>query len=275
MAQIEKNTAAAVDKAVRDRSPSFPFIPLPVAIDRLEKFESKFGRHPTPVDKTGFAWGMKEKSSQAYQTLAAMKSFGLIDYKGAGKSRVALLTNDGRNYLRAHQDSVKVEILKTCALRPRVIRSFWEQWGSDRPIDPICLDELILKFKFTDSAARTFLRVYDATVAFAGLSSDDKMDEFDDASDDSEQENVGADATTQGAEMNPPANNMGKPKQHEASPLPQTQNTKQENTTLTYGCAVLQWPEKMTEEDYEDFKDWIEIVLRKAKRSLVSKPSIQ
>ncbi len=79
--------AASASKGKKDRSPSFPFIPLGAAIDRLAAFEAKFGRHPTPADKAGLAWGIKEGSSQADQTLAALRSFGLVIYKGTGPKR--------------------------------------------------------------------------------------------------------------------------------------------------------------------------------------------
>ena len=55
----------APPKAKKDRSPSFPFIPLKLAIERLEAFEKHFGRHPTPANRVGAAWGLKEQSSQA------------------------------------------------------------------------------------------------------------------------------------------------------------------------------------------------------------------
>ncbi len=163
------------NKASKDRSPSFPFIPLKTAIERLEAFEKTFGRHPTPAGKVGLAWGMKEKSSQADQTLAALKSFGLLKYEGMGDARHAVLTDEGRNYLRAHHDSKKKEILKTCALRPKIIRKFWAGWGADRPLDAIALDKLI-DDGFSDGGARNFLKVYDETTAFAGLSASDKVD---------------------------------------------------------------------------------------------------
>src|SRR6266404_1427193 len=106
---------STVPKGTRDRSPSFPFIPLQTAVERLEAFDKYFGRHPAPPSKAGLAWGMKEKSSQGDQTLAALKSFGLIKYDGMGASRHVLLTDEGRNYLRAQQDQVKKEILRACA----------------------------------------------------------------------------------------------------------------------------------------------------------------
>ena len=161
-------------KASKDRSPSFPFIPLKTAIERLEAFEKTFGRHSTPATKVGLAWGMKEKSSQADQTLAALKSFGLLKYEGMGEARHATLTDEGRGYLRANQELKKKEILKTCALRPKIIRKFWAAWGADRPLDAVALDKLI-EDGFSDAGANNFLKVYDETTAFAGLSASDKI----------------------------------------------------------------------------------------------------
>ncbi len=165
---------STLPKAPRDRSPSFPFIPLKMAIERLQAFEAYFGRHPTPTGKAGLAWKMKEKSSQADQTLAALRSFGLIRYTGSGTDRHASLTDDGRNYLRTQQESVRHQILKQGALRPRIIRKFWTTWGPDRPPDPVALDQLYAE-GFSDGGAANFLRVYDETIAYAGLSESDKI----------------------------------------------------------------------------------------------------
>jgi hypothetical protein len=199
MADTTKTTAP---KGSKDRSPSFPFIPLQTAIDRLEAFEKKFGRHPAPANKAGLAWSMKETSSQADQTLAALKSFGLIKYEGMGTARHAVITEDGRNYLRAQQDSVKKEILKVCALRPKIIRKFWAAWSADRPPDEVALDKLILDNGFSDGGARNFLKVYDNTTAFAGLSNSDKIDPS--AEDDSAEDDANTDDPASSGVRNPP-----------------------------------------------------------------------
>jgi hypothetical protein len=178
------NAPTIENKAPKDRSPSFPFIPLQVAIQRLEAFAEKFGRHPVPAGKVGAAWGMKEKSSQADQTIAALRSFGLVKYEGSGMGRHAIITDEGRNYLRTQQASVKAEILKVCALRPKIIRKFWAAWNADRPPNEVALDRLYAE-KFSDQGASNFLKVYDDTIAFAGLSSSDKMpDDLDDGIED-------------------------------------------------------------------------------------------
>lgn len=38
--------------------------------------------------------------------------------------------------------------------------------------------------------------------------------------------------------------------------------------TLDEGEAVLQWPTRMSPESYEDFKDWLDLIMRKAKRAV-------
>jgi hypothetical protein len=168
-------TSQNSEKPTRERSPSFPFIPLKTAIERLTEFEAKFGRAEPTADRSYLAWGMKGDTSQAQQTLAALKAFGLVQYKGAGPKRLVSISEDGRTYLRAQQESVKKEILKRIALRPKWVGHFWSQWGADRIPDEIRLDTLVLSHRFNENAAPTFLKVYDETIAYAGLSTFDKV----------------------------------------------------------------------------------------------------
>lgn len=169
---VETSTVPA--KGPKERSPGFPFIPLETALRRLEEFERYFGRHPGKADLAGLAWGMKGASSKSGQTLAALKYFGFIDYTGSGKSRTASLTELGRIYLRAQQESVKQSIVRKAALNPKALKRLFQVWGADRPPDPVALDELVLNRKFTEAAARLFLKVYDQTIAYAGLAESDK-----------------------------------------------------------------------------------------------------
>ncbi len=176
-------------KKTRERSPSFPFIPIRVAVDRLIAFEQYFRRHPTPTNKAGLAWDMRKTSSQADQTLAAMRSYGFIGYEGTRASRVAKLTDEGRKFIRTQQDSVKKQILRQCALRPKIIRKYWATWGADRPHDAVALDQLY-DAGFSDVGAVKFLKIYDDTIAYAGLTDSDKIDiENEDQSDVEDEEN--------------------------------------------------------------------------------------
>lgn len=52
-------------------------------------------------------------------------------------------------------------------------------------------------------------------------------------------------------------------------PLPTTAaGSKQDVFSLDEGQIVLQWPSKMSKENYEDFKAWIEIQVRKIGRAV-------
>lgn len=153
-------------KVKRDRSPSYPSIPLGTAIERLVTLDEHFKRHPAPLNKIGLAWGMKPASSQASSTVAALKSFGLVEYQGTGADLKAILSDEGRTYLRAQQDSIKRDVLSRLALKPKAILKYYEEWGATRPIDEVCLDELVLKGGFSRAGAENFLKVYDATIAY-------------------------------------------------------------------------------------------------------------
>jgi hypothetical protein len=313
----------------RDRSPAYPFISLETAIERMTTFDAKFGRHGSPMNKAGIAWGYKGDSSQSAQTLSALKYYGLVEYIGPSDDRKVALTEEARNYLRAQQSSTKAEIAKSLALRPKAIQTYWAQWGADRPIDEVCLDQLILKDSFTESAAKVFLRVYDDTIVFAGLRGGDTMGTTLPDGSGNIQEPVksmasapkvgdavrwesggviqfesrrilslsadGAFAFVEGSATGLPVKELTvtqqatqslAPSQPPAAPTatvvatpspvqaptytmpPEQIGTKQDTFTLDEGPAVLQWPAKMSETSYEDFKDWVELQLRKIKRSI-------
>lgn len=158
----------------RDRSPAYPNIPLDTALQRLVEFDAHFKRSAAAPERVGMAWGIKAKA-YADRIAAALRYFGLLEYQGIGKARQITVTDDGRKYLRAQQEETKREVVKAVALRPKQIAKFWNDWGTDRPADAACLDELVLKNGFSDGGAREFLKVYDATINFAKLSSDDKV----------------------------------------------------------------------------------------------------
>jgi hypothetical protein len=158
----------------RDRSPAFPSVSLETALRRLGEFEAHFKRSSARPEKIGEAWGIKAKS-YADRLAAALRYFGLLEYQGAGAARQIVVSDEGRKYLRAQQEETKREVIKAAALRPKQIAHFWNLWGVDRPANPACLDDLVLKSGFSEVGAREFLKVYDATIAYAGLSDSDKI----------------------------------------------------------------------------------------------------
>lgn len=296
-------------KKSRDRSPAYPAISLKSAIDRLTAFEKYFQRHAAPLDKVGLAWDIKEKSSQAFSILAALKSFGLVEY---GEGRIATLSIDGRNYLRAQQDSVKQEILKRSALKPKAISTYWVKWGADRPPDPICLDELVLTGGFNHNAAPSFLKIYDDTIAYSGLANSTDSDILstlgvapkDEIPPPPSAVKVGDIVTwesggvvqfdarrvtgiaeakdfvfVEGSATGVPikevtivetslSNAANNPSAGMSPIKPPAVGARQDVFSLDEGQVILQWPSQLSAESYEDFESWIQLQLRKIKRSI-------
>jgi hypothetical protein len=253
--------ATTTQSEKRERSPSFPFIPLGAAVQRLEEYDKTFPRQEPPADRTYLAWGMKGDSSQSQQTLAALKAFGFVEYRGSGPKRPVVLTADGRTYLRAQQESVRAEILRRAALKPKWIAHFWGIWGTNNVPDPIRLDQLVLENGFIENTAPKFLRVYDLTIKFAGLTDSDKS--------------TGEQATDendfQGVDDETPPDDQDSPKykrQREMRP-----GMKEDVFTLKEGDVILQWPETLSAESFQDLEDWTKLLLRKIKRSIPAGPN--
>ena len=243
----------------RGRSPSFPFVPLKTAVGRIEELEAMFGRHPVPVLKAGTAWKMKGASSQAAQTLAALKAFGFLQYEGRKDGRKALLTDDARTYLRAQQENIKRAILRKAALKPKEIAKYWAEWKADPPPDEIRLDELGLEANYTKDGAKAFLKVYDDTIAYAELSKSDKM-----APEDGE----GSVGIAPEADSADDIKRADTPLRSQRPRVQRQEGTsmKEDVFTLNEGDAVLQWPSTLSSESYADLKDWLSLMLRKIER---------
>lgn len=173
---LQENGMADTDENAgqRDRSPAYPSVPLAAALERLTQFEAHFKRSAARPDKVGDAWGIKAKA-HAGRIAAALRYFGLLEYQVVGGSRSIVVSDIGRNYLRAQEEKTKREIVSSLALKPKQIAIFWNEWGADRPADAACLDQLVLKNGFSEAGAREFLKVYDATIAYASPSQDDKV----------------------------------------------------------------------------------------------------
>jgi hypothetical protein len=99
-----KETAATA--AQRDRSPAFPVVSLETAIGKLAEFDAHFKRTAARPEKIGDAWGIKTKA-YVDRIAAALRYFGLLEYQGSGKDRGVVISEEGRKYLRAHQEETR------------------------------------------------------------------------------------------------------------------------------------------------------------------------
>lgn len=78
---------AVAEKGRKERSPSFPFISLKRAVERVQEMAEAHKRSPARLAVVGETWGYGPKSSGLLQTVAALKAFGLIEDMGGGADR--------------------------------------------------------------------------------------------------------------------------------------------------------------------------------------------
>jgi hypothetical protein len=165
------------DRIKKERSPSFPFISLPKSIDRARAFAEAHRRNPARLQAVSDTWGYAPSSSGLQQTIAALKSYGLLEDLGRGADRKVQLTELGWRILQDARPGAKESAYREAALRPRFFAEMAEKWVPERPSDGHCISELTLDRGFTTSAAQLFLKVFDETVSFAGLRVSDNLSE--------------------------------------------------------------------------------------------------
>jgi hypothetical protein len=170
-------------KAKKDRSPSYPFISLKKAVDRAQSLFDGHRKEATRLSTLALTWNYSPSSSGLQQTVAAMKQFGLLEDSGTGPDRKVQISDLARRILSDLRPGVKEQAIKEAARRPRLIAEYLASWLPDRPSDAHCVSELVFDRGFNEPAAKGFLRVFDETVAFAGLREDDKSGDVDPVSD--------------------------------------------------------------------------------------------
>lgn len=163
------------DKARKERSPSFPFISLKKAVERLKEMADAHKRNQARLVTVGATWGYGAKSSGLLQTVAALKAFGLIDDIGGGADRKLQVSDLGWRILQDARPGARESAVREAAVKPRLIAEYLNQWVPDRPSDAHCLSELRLDRGFGDAAAALFLKVFDETVNYANLKNGDSL----------------------------------------------------------------------------------------------------
>jgi hypothetical protein len=172
VAQAQEN-----GKKSKDRSPAYPFISLKTAIDRAKEFHKEETRAAAPVSVAVKHWGYGEKSSGGIQTIAALKSYGLLADTGSGAGRKVQLSDLG---LRIVMDERTVSpdrdiLIKRAALMPKIHAKLWKQYGTSLPSEENLRYQLRVEMKFNDNAVGDFIREYRDTISFAKLSDSDTI----------------------------------------------------------------------------------------------------
>lgn len=237
------------------RSVGYPFISLEQAIKRAREFWDFEGKNLVPVSVAVQHWGYAEKSSGGKQTVAALKQFGLMHDTGEGDKRQVRLSPRALDIVLEPADSRKrIQAIQDAALAPKIYADLLKLWQIDAlPSDATMASHLLREKDFNRNTVADFIRDFRANLLFANVTSSDTMSELVE-------------------HPNPPLPMSGVMKVTQTVIKPDGGNAmgvpKQDIFNMDEGPAVLQWPSKMSAESFEEFKDWIELQMRKIGRSV-------
>lgn len=159
------------EKRSRTRSPAYPYIALPNALEKAAVLWRVEGRHAAAVNVAMQHWGYKEDSSTGYSCVAALKKFGLVDHEGMGDTRQVKLSDLALTILldKDPDSDERRDALRTAALGPRIHAELWERYGTELPSDQSLKRYLVLERGFNEAAVDELLEEYKQTMTFAGL----------------------------------------------------------------------------------------------------------
>jgi hypothetical protein len=148
------------------RSPSFPFISLPIALDRARILYEAEQRRVVRPETAAAYWKYSAKSSGGKQTIGALRQFGLAEGDGGIKltDRAARILIDGQKVSPERE-----RLIKEAALLPPLHAKLWERYGPSLPETSVLRISLVLDEGFNDNSVEEFLAEYRETLEFAKL----------------------------------------------------------------------------------------------------------
>ncbi len=158
----------SVDISSTGRSPSYPFIPLGKALDRLAELKDTVGRELVSAAEAASCWGYGPKSSGGIQTTAALKQFGLLIEISIGNEKKLKISTAGWKTLSRNWLDNKRMLVKH-ALHPKIHRVLWDRYHTELPTDEDIISYLVERRGFNASGAKDLLNEYKDTLAFVEL----------------------------------------------------------------------------------------------------------
>lgn len=163
-----------MNDVLRKKSPRAPSLPLDESVERALKIYDKERRHAAPTDVIAQNLGYKSANNgSALSTIAALRSFGLLEKAQEGKLAVA---KDVEAYRFAPTDELRSQLRRKWLRTPNIFSELLEKYAAGLPSEASLRFDLIQR-GFTPASAESTLAVFKKSIEFARffdeLSSDD------------------------------------------------------------------------------------------------------
>ncbi|MCJ2130791.1 hypothetical protein [Methylobacterium sp. E-045] len=144
----------------RLRSPNYPALSLPAAIERVRTLHKVEGRNSTPREAIVKHLGFGSLNGASLTALSAISKYGLIDSTGDGEARVSDLA---MRVIYPHDASERQAAIEEAAFRPALFQEIKDKWP-DRPPSDESLKPYLVRKGFSEAALDQVIRFYRETI---------------------------------------------------------------------------------------------------------------
>lgn len=241
--------------AKRDRSPPFPYLGLAGSIELTKKLYQVAKGAEVRLAQIAPHWNTTPTSGALARYAGALQGYGLIESSGTGESRKIKITDVGRRLLEDTRPGVGEELRATAALRPKLFEELYRIWGKSRPADDIARSALQFDHDFTPVAAKRFLGVFDEALSYLPSEvSAPSVEPVPTAQERPEKSSVAV------------GDLDGRPEVVE--PTAPSSGVRRDVFALDEGEATITLPRILSRASFEDLEAWLELIRRKAERSV-------
>jgi hypothetical protein len=251
--------------ATKARSPNYPQISLPKAVDLAAKLYEAAHTHKASATAVVAALGYGGLNGKSLGVISALKKYGLLESVGDNEFKVS---KDALTILVDPKTSVdRAKAIVRAAFRPSLFAELRQEYGDSPPKSDEYLRAFLLKRGFVQSVVDIPIRTYRDTMAFV-----QQVQEL--AGDVPPAAPIAEDEDDDMTASVPQPALVAAPAQAPAPPTPSAPAVSMEDMRddvykLPDGRAfVLRWPSKLTADEYEDFEAWISLLQRKLKRQI-------
>lgn len=248
------------------RSPRHPNISIKEAIELIRKIFKNERSNPMARETAAKHLGYSGISGASTKALANLMQYGLMERSGEGEIKVSGLTF---KIMAPESEAEKLGAILDASENPDFFQELNERYPDVAPTVEN-LESYLIRRNFTDAALRDASKAYLETRAFVEGVKEDLFGEIDGrksaGSGDSETGKLNAEAAESIEDVQVRDRNEGSAVTRDQRAGSTT--LREDVFTLDEGPVSIQWPGELSEESFEDMKDWLELLVRKIGRSV-------
>ena len=145
----------------RVRSPNYPALSLPEAVERAKSVYDKQHLHGAPREVVATSMGYNSLNGASATAISALIKYGLLE----GRADDIKLSERAKRILFSDHQQEKAEALRDAALEPALFHDLSDKFPGNVPSDDVLRNHL-LRIGFAQSAVSAVIRSYRETLDF-------------------------------------------------------------------------------------------------------------